>query len=149
MNLMTMELVLPVLGLSPHRITEIFSCIGATPASGYAILDSQYGAGARYAGPLIRVNDVLCTWTWCSELNKLSVKPFVKTENCLMVAELPVTVTGAPSGHTVMFKTEKDAIEWLNNLTSIEQLKLMIQTPDYNGSVMMYLTEHKAEKAQQ
>ena len=135
----TMELVMPVQELNPQMILDIFKLVGATPAGGYVVFDGQYGNGSKYMGPLVKIRNDLFTWSWDGVNNKLKVEPYIKDAKHAMVDDFEITVRGSTSGDTVMFKTEYDAKDWLKTLSSIEQLKLNVQTEDYTGSAIMYM----------
>ncbi len=140
MNNMTLELVMPVPELKPELIVELFNTLGAVPAGNAAIADLQYGKGARQVS-LVKMKDVMYTWSWESAGNKLAVKPYTKRDVDWAAEESAVTIRGFQTGDTVLFKTEDDAKEWLLKLSSIEQLKLTVQTASYKGTAVMYLSE--------
>ncbi len=135
----TLELVMPVPELNPQQVMSIFKILGATSAGNVAVADLQYGKGARQVS-LIEMMDARYTWAWDGTNNKLSIHPYVKKDADWPVEEANVTVRGYQTGDTLLFKTEEDAKEWLMKLSSIEQLKLTVQTPSYNGTAVMYLS---------
>lgn len=142
----TLELVMPVAQLKPEQIIGVFNILGATSAGGCALLDSQYGAGGRYAA-LIQMKGEKYFWSWCESQNRFSIKPVTNKETCVELSEIQVTVRGFRTGDTVMFKTEQDAKEWLLRLSSPDQLQLDVQAPNFKGPAVMYLTEEFAKKA--
>lgn len=137
---------MPVPELKPELIVELFNTLGAVPAGNAAIADLQYGKGARQVS-LVKMKDVMYTWSWESAGNKLAVKPYTKRDVDWAAEESAATVRGFSTGDTVLFKTEEDAKEWLLQLSSIEQLKLSIQTANYTGTVVMYLSDEFAKNA--
>lgn len=140
MNNITLELVMPVPELKPELISELFSTLGATTAPAVAIADVQYGKGARQV-PIVRMKEELYTWSWESTSNKLTVKPYTKHDSDWIAEQSAVIIRGFQTGDTILFKTEEDAKEWLLKLSSIEQLKLTVQTHIYKGTAVMYLSE--------
>lgn len=140
MNNITLELVMPVPELKPELIRELFSTLGATHAGMIAVDDLQYGKGARQVN-LVKMKEELYTWFWNSNNNMLSVKPYIKRDTDWAIEEAAVIVRGFQTGESVLFKTEADAKEWLLKLSSIEQLKLTVQTANYKGTAVMYMSE--------
>ncbi len=146
MNNITLELVMPVPELKPELIIELFNTLGAVHSGTIAVADLQYGKGGRQVN-LVRIKTELYTWTWTSSTSKLTVMPYVKNDADWITSESAATVRGFSTGDTVLFKTEEDAKEWLLQLSSIEQLKLSIQTANYTGTVVMYLSDEFAKNA--
>lgn len=144
MNNVTLELVMPVPELNPQQIMSIFNILGATSAGNAAVADLQYGKGARQVS-LIEMREVTYTWAWDGTNSKLSIQPYGKKDADWAIEEAKVTVRGLQTGDTVLFKTEEDAKAWLIKLSSIEQLKLTVQTAAYNGTAVMYLSDEYAK----
>lgn len=148
MELMKLKLELPVYQVKPDYINNLLNCFGAVYCGGYAIKDDKYGKGARYCGPLNKINDTYCTWSWDEKTNTFDLHPVILTTDCLLtqVWKPLVTVTGARSGDTIMFGTEEDAVEWFKHLSSPEQLNMMVRTADYYGNILLFLQTRETKQ---
>lgn len=145
MNKMTVELVMPVPELKPELIKDLLVTLGATYAGNVAIADSHYGRGARKY-PLIKMKGDFYTWLWNNSSNRLSIKPYTKSEEDWPVEEAKVFVRGFHTGDTIVYRNEEDAKEYLMRLTSPDQLNLKIEAPNFSGSVMLYLVDELAKR---
>lgn len=142
----TLELVMPVAELKPEMVIGVFNILGAKSAGGCAVLDAQYGAGGRYVS-LIEIKEAKYFWSWCDSQKRFSIKPCTGKEEFVETSEIKVTIRGFRTGDTVMFKTEQDAKDWLLKLSSPEQLVLNVETKDYKGPAVMYLSDEFAKQA--
>lgn len=136
----TLEIVMPVPELTAECIVKLINDIGATCLGGYAELDPKYGNGARFVGSLIKIGHTLLTLRWSHEENTLRIYPVELQPNNFMADQFSVTVTGISCGDMAMFKTPKDARDWISTLSSIEQLKLHVNTKNFDGPAIMFLT---------
>lgn len=135
------EFVVSVNEMTPQEVIRILNALGAKSIGPFAEKCSHFGKGYKYLGNIIQIGTLLFTFTWDSENCKISMKPISLNTNCVPTDKLPITVTGSQSGDTALFASKEDAIAWLSNMSSIEQLKLSVKTADYNGPAIMFLAQ--------
>lgn len=135
------EFVVAVNEMSAQEVVRILNALGARSLGSYAEKCSHFGKGYRYLGNIIQLGTLLFTLTWDDKNNKVYMKPTNLNANCVPTNNLPVTITGSQSGDTALFASKEDAIAWLSNMSSIEQLKLAVKTADYNGPAVMFLSK--------
>lgn len=135
------EFVVSVNEMSAEEVVRVLNALGAKSLGSYAEKYPHFGRGYRYLGNIIQVGTLLFTLTWDNENSKVCMNPASLNTNCVPTDNLPVTVTGSQSGDTALFASKEDAIAWLNNMSSIEQLKLSVKTADYNGPAVMFLAQ--------
>lgn len=135
------EFVVSVNEMSAEEVVRVLNALGAKSLGSYAEKCPHFGRGYRYLGNIIQVGTLLFTLTWDNENSKVCMNPVSLNTNCVPTDNLSVTVTGSQSGDTALFASKEDAIAWLNNMSSIEQLKLSVKTADYNGPAVMFLAQ--------
>lgn len=142
MKTVTLEIVMPVPELTPEQIVKIVQAIGAKSLGGYAEFDpAKYCKGARFMGSLIAIGSDKFTMIWNDSETKLQLQPVEWKKNYTTTEAFSVTVTGLTCGDVALFKSENDAKEYLNKLSSIEQLKLSVKSPTFTGAAVMFLAE--------
>lgn len=135
------EFAVSVKEMSPQEVVRVLNDLGAKILGSYAEKCSHFGKGYRYIGNIIQMGSLYFTLRWNNEENKVLMNPVTLNDTCVPTAILPVTITGSQSGDTALFATREDAISWLKNMSSIEQLKLSVKTADYNGPAVMFLAQ--------
>lgn len=135
------EFAVSVNEITPQEIIRVLHALGAKSIGPYAEKCPHFGKGYRYLGNVIQVGTLLFILTWNNENSKVYMNPITLNDDCVPSSIFPVTITGSQSGDIALFASKEDAISWLKNMSSIEQLKLAVKTADYNGPAVMFLAQ--------
>lgn len=136
-----MEFRIPVNEITPQEIIRILNGLSARILGGYAEKSSHFGNGYRNIGNIVQIGTFFFTFTWDTNNCKLIMNPIEWKNTYVPVSKLPIAILGSQTGDTALFERKEDAVAWLKNMSSIEQLKLSVKSAEFTGPAVMFLSQ--------
>ncbi len=135
----SMEISIPHREYNAAELMDVIMKMGAVTLGGYAIKDGKFIKGAKYeGGNLIKLGKLHFLVIVDGESGNVKLQNIDFNSGYILAENMPVVITGLPSGEKVLFACKEDAVEWLSTLQTSQVLKLSVKDGDFHGSAVMY-----------